>query len=67
MSQQPVPVDPGPEEDLAWLDRDPVTAEEREAWLDRVCEHDDPLPLVRHPRRRVRQAAFGGWIVTRFR
>ena len=42
MPQQPVPADPGPEEDLAWLDRDPVSAEERAAWLDRVCEHDDP-------------------------
>ena len=42
MPQQPVPADPGRDEDLAWLDRDPMTAEEREAWLDRVCEHDDP-------------------------
>ena len=42
MPQQPVPADPGPEEDLAWLDRDPATPEERAAWLDRVCEHDEP-------------------------
>jgi hypothetical protein len=42
MPQQPVPADPGRDEDLAWLDRDPMTAEEREAWLDRVCEHDEP-------------------------
>ena len=42
MPQQPVPADPGPEEDLAWLDRDPATAEERAAWLNRVCEHDEP-------------------------
>jgi Domain of unknown function (DUF222) len=42
MPQQPDPADPGPEEDLAWLDRDPMTAEEREALLDRICEHDEP-------------------------
>jgi hypothetical protein len=42
MPQQPVPADPGPGEDLAWLDGDPVSAAEREAWLDRVCEHDEP-------------------------
>jgi hypothetical protein len=29
--------------------------------------HTVVLPLVRHPRRRVRQAAIGGWIVTGFR
>ena len=33
-----VPADPGWDEDLTWLDRDP----ERETWLDRVREHDDP-------------------------
>jgi Domain of unknown function (DUF222) len=33
----PVPADPGPG-DLAWLDRDP----ERECWLDRAREHDEP-------------------------
>ena len=42
MPQQPVPAEPGRDEDLAWLDRDPATAEEREAWLDRVCEQDEP-------------------------
>ena len=31
----------GWEEDLAWLDRDPMTAAEREAWLDRLCAQDD--------------------------
>jgi hypothetical protein len=45
MSQQPDPVDPGPDEDLAWLDRDPMTAEEREAALDRICEEDEPPEL----------------------
>src|SRR6266581_5351665 len=38
MPPSPVPADPGPEEDLAWLDRDP----EREVWLDRAREHDEP-------------------------
>jgi hypothetical protein len=42
MPQQPDPADPGRDDDLAWLDRDPMTAEEREAWLDRVCEEDGP-------------------------
>ena len=41
MPPKPVPADPGRDDDLAWLDRDPVTAEEREAWLDWLCEHDD--------------------------
>src|SRR6266516_3510110 len=38
MPPEPVPADPGWDEDLAWLDRDP----EREVWLDRAREHDDP-------------------------
>src|SRR2546423_7482551 len=38
MPPEPVPADPGWDEDLAWLDRDP----ERECWLDRAREHDDP-------------------------
>ena len=42
MPRQPDPADPGPEEDLAWLDRDPMTAEEREALLDRICAQDEP-------------------------
>jgi hypothetical protein len=42
MPQQPDPADPGRDDDLAWLDRDPMTAEEREAWLDWACEHDVP-------------------------
>ena len=32
----------GWDEDLSWLDRDPVTAEERGAWLDRLAEADEP-------------------------
>src|SRR5205823_2746161 len=35
---EPVPADPGWDEDLTWLDRDP----ERETWLDRAREHDEP-------------------------
>src|SRR5439155_119873 len=38
MSPSPVPADPGRDEDLAWLDRDP----EREVWLARAREHDEP-------------------------
>jgi hypothetical protein len=38
MSPEPVPADPGWDEDLTWLDRDP----ERQTWLDRAREHDDP-------------------------
>jgi hypothetical protein len=38
MPSEPVPADPGWDEDLAWLDHDP----ERECWLDRAREHDEP-------------------------
>src|SRR5580765_5323160 len=38
MPPSPVPADPGWDEDLAWLDRDP----EREHWLARAREHDEP-------------------------
>ena len=41
MPSVPAPADPGRDEDPAWLGRDPMTAEEREAWLDRLCEQDD--------------------------
>ncbi|HEX5290393.1 MAG TPA: hypothetical protein VFX25_16145, partial [Streptosporangiaceae bacterium] len=41
MSASPAPADPGWDDDLAWLDRDPMTAAEREASLDRVCEQDE--------------------------
>ena len=41
MPPEPVPADPGWDEDLAWLDRDPMTAAEREASLDRLCEQDE--------------------------
>ena len=38
MPPEPVPAEPGWDDDLAWLDRDP----ERECWLDRAREHDEP-------------------------
>src|SRR4029077_13661352 len=41
MPPSPVPADPGRDEDPARLDRDPMTAAEREAWLDRLCQLDD--------------------------
>ena len=41
MPSVPAPGDPGWGEDPAWLDRDPMTAAEREAWLDRLCAQDD--------------------------
>ncbi|HEX3307879.1 MAG TPA: DUF222 domain-containing protein [Streptosporangiaceae bacterium] len=41
MPSVPAPADPGRDEDPAWLDRDPMTAAEREAWLDRLCARDD--------------------------
>src|SRR2546430_25366 len=41
MPSVPASADPGWGEDPAWLDRDPVRAAEREAWLDRLCQLDD--------------------------
>ena len=41
MPSVPAPADPGWDEDPARPDRDPVTAAEREAWLDRLCQLDD--------------------------
>jgi len=38
MPASPAPVEPGWDDDLAWLDRDP----ERDSWLDRAREHDEP-------------------------
>src|ERR1700750_346113 len=44
MPSVPAPADPGRDEDPAWVDRDPMTAAEREAWLDRLCAQDyDPV------------------------
>ena len=41
MAASPAEEPSGWEEDPAWLDRDPMTAAEREAWLDRLCAQDD--------------------------
>ena len=41
MPASSAPADPGRDEDLAWLDRDPMTAQERQASLDRLCEQDE--------------------------
>ena len=41
MTASPAQEPSGWEEDPAWLDRDPMTAAEREAWLDRLCAQDD--------------------------
>jgi hypothetical protein len=41
MPASPAPADPGRDDDLAWLDRDPMTAAEREACLNRLCEQDE--------------------------
>src|SRR5690348_4511747 len=41
MPASPAPADPGWDDDLAWLDRDPTTAAERQASLDRLCEQDE--------------------------
>src|SRR6266545_4567680 len=41
MPSVPAPAEPGRDGDPAWLDRDPMTAAEREAWLDRLCAQDD--------------------------
>jgi hypothetical protein len=44
MPASPALADPGPDDDLAWLDRDPMTAAERAASLDRLCEQDEGHP-----------------------
>jgi Domain of unknown function (DUF222) len=42
MPPEPVPAEPGWDDDPAWSRPDPMTAAELEAGLDRVCEHDEP-------------------------
>jgi Domain of unknown function (DUF222) len=42
MPAEPVPADLGWDDDLAWLDQDPMPAADRVAWLDRLAESDDP-------------------------
>src|SRR6516162_2493017 len=42
MPPEPVPAAPGWDDDPAWSRPDPMTAEELEASLDRLCELDEP-------------------------
>src|ERR1700741_4177775 len=42
MPPEPVPADPGRDHDPARPDQDPMTAAEREAWLDHLCQSGDP-------------------------
>jgi hypothetical protein len=42
MPPEPVPAEPEWDDDPAWSRPDPMTAAEREAYLDRVCEQDEP-------------------------
>ena len=44
MPPEPVPAEPEWDDDPAWSRPDPMTAEEREAWLDRLCQQDEPPP-----------------------
>jgi hypothetical protein len=66
MPPELVPADPGWDDDPAWSRPDPMTPEEREAWLDWVCEHDEPPepeededfdPLTPDELAEIRQAA----------
>src|SRR6059058_5425991 len=41
MPPEPVPADPGWDDDPAWSRPDPMTAAERQASLDRLCELDE--------------------------
>ena len=68
MPASPAPADPGWDDDLAWLDRDPMTAAEREASLDRLCEQDegyreedeygDVEPFTQEELAEIHEAAF---------
>ena len=50
MPGEPVPADPGWDDDPAWSRPDPVPAAEREAWLDHLAAQDEPLDLEEeHP------------------
>jgi hypothetical protein len=42
MPPEPVPAEPEWDDDPAWSRPDPMTAEQRQAWLDWVCEHEEP-------------------------
>jgi Domain of unknown function (DUF222) len=66
MPPEPVPADPGWDDDPAWSRPDPMTAEELEASLDRLCELDegpgeeeyaDFIPLTAQELADIREAA----------
>src|SRR5207253_979255 len=66
MPPEPVPADPGWDDDPAWSRPDPMTAEERAASLDRLCERDegyreedsgDFAPLTAEELAEIREAA----------
>ncbi len=66
MPPEPVPADPGWDDDPAWSRPDPMTAAELEASLDRLCELDEPpeeedwedfAPLTAEELAEVRRAA----------
>jgi Domain of unknown function (DUF222) len=66
MPPEPVPADPGWDDDPAWSRPDPMTAEELEASLDRLCELDegpgeeeyaDFAPLTAQELAEIREAA----------
>ncbi len=43
MPAEPIPADPGWDGDPAWSRPDPVSAEDREAWLDHLAAQDEPF------------------------
>ena len=49
MPGEPVPADPGWDDDPAWDAPDPVPAAEREAWLDHLVAQDDPVEAEEDP------------------
>ena len=74
MPPEPVPADPGWDDDLTWLDRDPATPAERAEWLDRVAQHDGPPepeeyedfdPLTPEELAEVREAAADDLLAVR--
>ena len=66
MPPEPVPAEPWWDDDPAWSRPDPMTAEELEASLDRLCEldeppepeeHEDRVPLTADELAEIREAA----------
>src|SRR5713226_756127 len=49
MPAEPVPADPGWDDDPAWTRPDPVPAQDREAWLDHMVAQEDPCALEEYP------------------